>query len=133
MKAKTTKDYHDVPGTYVLDGEHCRLGYALNKFCMSLNKQSNRDKFRANEANYLDQYDLDSEQRAAVLKRDWLGLLQLGGNVYYTFKLAIFDGLSMQAMGGAMSQISEQEFQQMMISGGRPIAGNRSKKEMEHS
>jgi protocatechuate 4,5-dioxygenase alpha chain len=52
-------------------------------------------------------------------------MLQLGGNIYYTFKIAAYDGLSMQAVGGAMSGITEAEFRQMMVDGGRSIEGNR--------
>ena len=123
---RATREYHDVPGTYVLDGEHCRKGYALNMFCMSLNETANRDAFRADPEGYLDGHELTAEQRRAVLERDWVGMLRLGGNIYYTFKLAIFDGLSMQQVGGMMSGVTAEEFSQMMIDGGRPVEGNRS-------
>ena len=116
--------YSNIPGTYVLDPQHSMQGYELNMFCMSLNKPQNRDKFRLDEAAYLDDFPLTKEQRKAVLSRDWLGLLQLGGNIYYTFKLAIFDRRNMQYVGGAMSGVSEQEFTDMMIAGGRPVEGN---------
>jgi len=95
-------------------------------FCMSLNQAANRDAFRADESGYLNDYDLTDDQRDAILTRDWLGLLRLGGNIYYTFKLAIFDGLSMQQVGASMSDVEAAEFQQMMIDGGRSIEGNRS-------
>ena len=124
---RPARDYHDVPGTYVLDGEHCRKGYVLNMFCMSLNEQANRDAFRADPEGYLDGYPLAAEQRRAVLERDWVQMLRLGGNIYYTFKLAAFDGLTMQQVGGMMSGVSGEEFAQMMIGGGRPIEGNRSR------
>lgn len=124
-----TNDYDDIPGTYVFDGTHSRSGYALNMFCMSLNEDTNRDAFRADPDAYLDKWNLTAEQRKAVDERDWLGLLQLGGNIYYTFKLAIFDGLSMQDVGGSMSGVTAEDFKQMMIDGGRPIDGNRSKSE----
>lgn len=113
------RDYDDIPGTYVFDGEHHRKGYPLNMFCMSLNDPDNRERFRQDEEAYLDGWALTDEQRRAVLERDWLEMLRLGGNIYYTFKIAILDGLSMQAVGGAMSGVTEQEFQQMMIDGGR--------------
>lgn len=120
------RDYDTIPGTYVFDGVHSRKGYALNMFCMSLNEQAGRDAFRAEPDTYLDRYDLTAEQRQAIVERDWLGMLQLGGNIYYTFKLAIVDGLSMQHVGGAMSGATFEEFAQMMIGGGRPIEGNRN-------
>lgn len=125
------RDYSDIPGTYVFDPDHSRKGYHLNMFCMSLNKAENRDRFRENEEAYLDQYPLTEAQRRAVLERDWIGMLRLGGNIYYTFKIAIFDGLTMQDVGGAMSGISREEFHQMMVEGGRPPEGNRYKSEWE--
>ena len=125
-KVRPARDYDDVPGTYVLDGEHCRSGYALNMFCMSLNEPANRDAFRADPEGYLDAHPLTAEQRRAVLERDWVQMLRLGGNIYYTFKLAAFDGLNMQQVGGLMSGVSGEEFAQMMIDGGRSIEGNRS-------
>ncbi|PHS25648.1 MAG: protocatechuate 4,5-dioxygenase subunit alpha [Robiginitomaculum sp.] len=114
------RNYSDVPGTYVMDGAHARQGYPLNMFCMSLNQSINRAAYRADPSGYLDTYALSPAQRKAVEARDWVGMLRLGGNIYYTFKIAIFDGLSMQYIGGEMSHISEAEFRQMMIDGGRP-------------
>ncbi|MCL4125111.1 UNVERIFIED_CONTAM: hypothetical protein GTU68_043080 [Idotea baltica] len=98
-------------------------------FCMSLNEEANREAFRADPSAYLDKHDLTPEQRAAVETRDWLLMLQLGGNIYYTFKLAALDGLSMQDVGGSMSGVATEEFAQMMIDGGRSPEGNRHKSE----
>jgi protocatechuate 4,5-dioxygenase alpha chain len=119
------KDYDDIPGTYVFDGTHSRKGYRLNMFCMSLNEPANREVFAEDEAAYIDRYSLTQEQKQAVLDRDYLQLLRLGGNIYYTFKLAIYDRKSMQYVGGAMSGMTEAAFKQMMLDGGRPIDGNR--------
>ena len=123
MMSRMHPEFDEIPGTYVFDGEHHRKGYALNMMCMSLNEAVNRDKFRENEEAYLDGFDLTPEQREAVLTRDWLQMLQLGGNIYYTFKIAAFDGVSMQHVGGKMSGISEHEFRQMMVDGGRDPNG----------
>lgn len=125
----SNRDYRDIPGTYVFDGENNRKGYHLNMFCMSLNKEENRDKFRADPDGYLDKFPMSAEQREAVEERDWLRMLHLGGNIYYTYKLAAFDGLSMQAVGGLMSGLTEDEFRNMMVAGGRSVEGNRSKSE----
>ena len=128
---RTPRDYDDIPGTYVQDASHLRRGYHLNMFCMSLNQAGNREEFRADEAAYLDRFPMTGAQRRAVLARDWLEMLRLGGNIYYTFKLATFDGLTMQHVGAAMSGtgMSVEEFRQMLLDGGRPIEGNRSKGE----
>ena len=119
-------DFSDIPGTRVMTGKHSQKGYHLNMFCMSLNKQANRDEFRKDEAAYLEKFPLTPEQKEAVLERQWLRLLDLGGNIYYTFKLVIFDRRSMQYVGAEMSGISEEEFRAMMVAKGRNIDGNRS-------
>ena len=123
------QELENIPGTYVYTADRARAGYHLNMFCMSLNKASNREEFRADEASYLQKFPISEEQRQALLERDWLKLLQLGGNIYYTFKLAIFDGLTMQDVGGQMSGMSKAAFIEMMLAGGRSIEGNRSKSE----
>ena len=125
------RDYDDIPGTLVFDGEACRRGYALNMFCMTLNDPANRDAFRADEAAYLERYQLTAQQTTAILDRNWLEMLHLGGNIYYTFKLAISDGLTMQQVSGAMSGVSGDEFAEMMATGGRPVHGNRHVEDWE--
>ena len=128
---RAPRDYDDIPGTYVQDAAHLRKGYHLNMFCMSLNDAGNRDAFRADEAAYLERFPMTEAQSKAVLERDWLGLLRLGGNIYYTFKLAASDGLTMQHVGAAMSGtgMTVEEFRQMMLDGGRSIEGNRSRRD----
>lgn len=126
-KAELRKAFADIPGTYVFTPEHSKLGYPLNMFCMSLNKAENRAAFAKDEAAYIEKFGMSPEQKEAVLKRQWLRMLELGGNIYYTFKIAIFDKKSMQHVGGKMSGITEDEFKEMMLSGGRSIIGNRSK------
>jgi len=125
-KAELRKAFADIPGTYVFTPEHSKMGYALNMFCMSLNKAENRAAFGEDEAAYIEKFGMSPEQKEAVLKRQWLRMLELGGNIYYTFKIAIFDKKSMQHVGGKMSGITEDEFKEMMLSGGRSIIGNRS-------
>lgn len=117
--SRAHRDYDDIPGTYVMDAQHHMKGYHLNMFCMSLNDKANRAKFREDEAAYLDNWPLTPDQRRAVLNREWLEMLRLGGNIYYTFKIAAFDGLNMQTVGAAMSGVTEEEFKQMMLNGGR--------------
>jgi protocatechuate 4,5-dioxygenase alpha chain len=113
------RDYDDIPGTYVFDGEQHRKGYALNMMCMTLNKPENREEFKADEATYCDRHGISPEQKTAVLDRDWLEMLRLGGNIYYIYKIGIIDGVSYQHVGGVMSGMTEAEFRQMMIDGGR--------------
>ena len=61
------KPYDDIPGTTVFDAEQSRKGYHLNMFCMSLMKAANRERFKANERAYLDEWPMSEEQKQAVL------------------------------------------------------------------
>src|SRR5882724_2258734 len=128
-KLKNEKDYDDIPGTYVFDADRSRQGYHLNMFCMSLMKAENRKAFKENEAKYLDERfpQLTSEQREAILKRNYNGMLQLGGNIYFTAKLGATDGHSFQHMAAVMTGATQDDYARMMLGGGRTVEGNRSK------
>ena len=126
------KEYADIPGTFVFDAEQSRKGYHLNMFCMSLLKAENREAFRADEAGYLDSFPMSAEQRTAVLERQWNEMLRLGGNIYYTSKLAATDGITFQDLAALMTGSSRDDYRKMMVDGGRPIEGNRYKTEWEN-
>ena len=120
--------FKDIPGTTLFDAEQSRKGYHLNMFCMSLMKAPNREAFKADEAAYLDRYPMTAEQKAAVIARDWNGMIALGGNIYFTSKIAATDGLSFQQIAAMMSGVSQADYAAMMLAGGRSIEGVRSKK-----
>jgi protocatechuate 4,5-dioxygenase alpha chain len=124
---KAIPDYEDIPGTLVFDANRSRQGFWLNQFCMSMMKDENRRAFRADEAGYLDRFPMTEAQRQAILKRDWNGMLEVGGNIYFTAKLAATDGLSFQHIAAIMTGCTQAEYAAMMLAGGRPIQGNRSK------
>ncbi len=122
-------EYEDIPGTIVFDAKRSRQGYHLNMFCMSLMKPENREAFKRDEAAYLEQFPLTAEQKKTVLARDWNGMLALGGNIYYTSKLAATDGLTFQNIAAIMTGSTQEQYAKMMIGGGRSPDGNRSKAE----
>ena len=119
------KPYKDVPGTTIFDAEQSRKGYHLNQFCMSLMKAENRARFKANERAYLDEWPMTEEQKQAVLVRDLNWCMSTGGNIYFLAKIGATDGKSFQQMAGSMTGMSEEEYRDMMVRGGRSIAGNR--------
>jgi protocatechuate 4,5-dioxygenase alpha chain len=128
-----SEDYEDIPGTYVFDVNRARRGYHLNMFCMSLMKPENREAFKADERAALDKWPMTEEQKKAILDRDWNGMLALGGNIYFTAKIAATDGLSFQQIAAMMSGVSQPEYAKMMLEGGRPVDGNRSKSEWQNN
>lgn len=108
-----------VPGTYVFDAAESRRGRALNRLCGSLKDAGNRARFTADEAAYCDAYELTAEQREAVLRRDWNGMMELGGSIFYVFKLAMLDQKSMQYLGGVFTGMTTEEFTNALRTGGR--------------
>jgi len=122
------KPYLDVPGTTIFDADQSRKGYWLNQFCMSLMKAENRARFKADERAYLDEWKMTEEQKQAVLDRDLNRCIALGGNIYFLAKIGATDGKSFQQMAGSMTGMSEEEYRNMMISGGRDPQWGRSGK-----
>ena len=119
------KPYLDVPGTTVFDAEQSRKGYWLNQFCMSLMQAGNRERFRADERAYLDEWAMSAAQKRAVLARDLNACIALGGNIYFLVKIGATDGVSVQNMVSTMSGMNEEDYRLMMLGGGRSIEGNR--------
>ena len=119
------KPYQDVPGTTIFDAEQSRKGYHLNQFCMSLMKAANRERFKADERAYLDEWPMTEEQKQAVLARDLNRCISLGGNIYFLAKIGATDGKSFQYMAATMTGMSQEEYMAMMLAGGRRIDGNR--------
>jgi protocatechuate 4,5-dioxygenase, alpha chain len=113
------KPYKNVPGTTIFDADQSRKGYWLNQFCMSLMKAENRERFKKDERAYLDEWAMTEEQKQAVLARDLNRCIQLGGNIYFLAKVGATDGKSFQQMAGSMTGMSEDDYRNMMVAGGR--------------
>ncbi len=119
-------EFEDIPGTRVYTAARARKGYHINQFAMSLMKPENRERFRADEKAYLDEWKISDEGKAALLARDYNTLLDLGGNVYFLSKLFSADGLSFAEAVSTMTDMTFPEYREMMMKGGRSPEGNRS-------
>lgn len=122
-------ELEDIPGTRVFTGERARAGYHLNQFAMSLMKPENRERWKADERAYIDEWPLTEEQKQAVLTRDYNWMLDLGGNIYFLSKIFSTDGKSFLQAVSTMSGMSLEDYQAMMIAGGRSPEGQRSIRE----
>jgi len=69
---------------------------------------------------------MTSDQKQAVLDRDMNRMIELGGNIYFLAKIGATDGKSFQQMAASMTGMSEDEYRDMMVAGGRSPDGNRS-------
>ena len=119
MSTDTPAGRFDLPGTPVFDGQTSRRGFRMNKMFMSLRSAEARERFLADEAAYCREFGLTAEQQQAVLDRDWQAMIDLGGSIFYVYKLAMMDGRSMQYLGGVFSGMTEEEFVAAMRAGGR--------------
>ena len=104
---------------YILDLAAVRQGDALNRLCGSLADAAGRARFGEDEAGCCDTFGLSAMQKRAVLERDWTSMLDLGGSIFYVYKLAQVDGVSMQALGGVFTGMPGEEFAAVMCAGGR--------------
>lgn len=119
-------ELEDIPGTRVYTAARARKGYHINQFAMSLMTHENRERFKADERAYLDEWPISEEAKQALLKRDYNTLLDLGGNVYFLSKLFSTDGLSFAEAVSTMTDMTFPEYRDMMLKGGRSPEGLRS-------
>jgi protocatechuate 4,5-dioxygenase, alpha chain len=133
VRIEPTKGFDDVPGTTLFDAQRARQGYHVNMFCMSLMKAPSREEFKKDEAAYLQKWPMTPEQREAILQRNWGRMIELGGNIYFLSKLFSTDGLSFQHVAATMTGLTQEQYAEMMLKGGRSIEGNRSKSEWKKS
>jgi protocatechuate 4,5-dioxygenase alpha chain len=122
-------EFEDIPGTRVFTAQRARRGYHLNQFAMSLMKAENRERWKADERAYLDEWPMSDEQKAAVLARDYNRMLDLGGNIYFLAKVFSTDGQSFAQAVSTMTGMSFEDYTAMMVGGGRSPEGQRSIRE----
>ena len=119
-------EFEDIPGTRVFTAKRARQGYWLNQFAMSLMKAENRERFLADEKAYLDEWTLTDAAKAAVLARDYNAMIDEGGNIYFLSKLFSTDRKSFQFAAGSMTGMTQEDYAEMMLKGGRSPEGQRS-------
>ncbi|WP_238737968.1 protocatechuate 4,5-dioxygenase subunit alpha [Rhodopseudomonas infernalis] len=105
----------EIFGTPIFGPEAAQKGYALNKMCFSFNDAENRADFVRDEAAYCARYGLTVAQTEALLGRDLLKLLDLGGNAYYLAKFAGILGLNMQDIGALQTGLSVEQFKAKLL------------------
>ena len=58
-----------------------------------------------------------------MLARDYNRMIALGGNIYFLAKIFATDGKSFQHAAAQMTGMSQEEYAQMMLNGGRSPRG----------
>jgi protocatechuate 4,5-dioxygenase alpha chain len=108
----------EIFGTPIFGPALAQKGYALNKMCYSFNDAANRAAFVKDEVAYCARYGLTPEQTDALLRRDLLELLSLGGNAYYLAKFAGILGLNMQDIGALQTGMTVEAFKAKLRAAG---------------
>jgi protocatechuate 4,5-dioxygenase, alpha chain len=121
-------DYEDIPGTYVFDGKHAHGAYPLNKLLFSFNTEENRTEFDKDPAAYCDKFGVTGKYKDFVLKKDFLGMLKAGANIYFMAKMAIPRGTSVQDAGAQFQGITTKEFQAKLAAKGEGLEARLAKR-----
>lgn len=116
----TQSQKRTIPGTPIFDSDAARRGYALNKMCYSFNSKENRDEFIRDEVGYCKKFGLDESQIKAIIDRNVLELIRVGGGVYFLGKLAGgVLGLDMQDIGALQTSMTKDEFKAKLVAAGK--------------
>jgi protocatechuate 4,5-dioxygenase alpha chain len=109
----------EIPGTVVFDSRQSRMGLPLNNLAIALNKKADRESFVADPEAFMERFGLSEAQKVAVRERDFLRMIELGGNIYFIYKIGMVDGLKVPDIVATMAGMSTEEFVEMMRNGGR--------------
>lgn len=99
-----------IPDTHIFDLRSSFKGYRINKMCDSFNTPRNREAFKSDEEAYMAKFGLSEQQKELVRRRDFNGLVEAGGNIYYLIKIGFLTGHGLYRMGAAMRGETYEEF-----------------------
>ena len=99
-----------IPDTSVFDLRTSFKGYRINKMCNSFNSPQSREAFKADEEAYMAKYALSDEEKQLVRRRDFAGLIDAGGNIYFLIKVGFLTGNGLYRMGAQMRGETYEQF-----------------------
>jgi protocatechuate 4,5-dioxygenase alpha subunit len=99
-----------IADSHVFDLAMSWRGYRINKMCNALSGSGNRDLYRQDEEAFMERYGLTGQEKNLVRARDFSGLLEAGGNIYFLLKLGVVTGWGLYQMGAQMRGESHEEF-----------------------
>ena len=98
------------PRIMVYDGRKAVEGYRLNKLAISIRDAERRARFKADEDGYMSALGLSEAERALVRARDWLAMVDHGGNMYALIKIARALGIHQSRVGAQMRGETVEDF-----------------------
>jgi protocatechuate 4,5-dioxygenase, alpha chain len=79
-------------------------GIRLNKAGYSLKHADQRDLFARDEAAWMEQFALTTDERELMRTRDWIGLWRAGMSIYVMVKLIGVTGVPLPEIGRQMKE-----------------------------
>ena len=99
-----------IHGSEVFDLANSWRGYRINKMCNALSQARNRDAFKQDEEAFMAAHGLTEDEKQLVRNRDFSGLLEAGGIIYFLLKLGVVTGNGLYKMGAKMRGESYEQF-----------------------
>jgi protocatechuate 4,5-dioxygenase alpha subunit len=91
-----------IGGSLVFDLRLSWRGLRINTMCHALCTAQGRASFKSDEESFMHRFDLTQAERVLIRARDFSGLLEAGGNIYYLIKLGAVTGHGLYRMGASM-------------------------------
>ena len=99
-----------IADSQVFDLDMSWRGLRINRMCNALSSAAERDAYKADEEGFMERFGLTEAERNLVRARDFGGLLEAGGNIYFLIKLGVVTGNGLYAMGAKMRGETPDEF-----------------------
>jgi protocatechuate 4,5-dioxygenase alpha chain len=99
-----------IAGSDVFDLAMSWRGLRINKMCNALSQPGERAAYQADEEVFMARFGLSEAEKNLVRARDFGGLLQAGGNIYFLLKLGVVTGNGLYRMGAKMRGESYEQF-----------------------
>lgn len=99
-----------IGGSPVFDLTASWHGLRINTMCSALSSPHERLAFQADEESFMARFELTGEEKSLVRARDFNGLLEHGGNIYYLIKLGVVTGNGLYRIGARMRGETYEQF-----------------------
>ena len=99
-----------IHGSEVFDLARSWRGFRINRMCNALSRAGEREAFKRDEEAFMTAHGLGEQEKQLVRDRDFSGLLEVGGNIYFLLKLGVVTGNGLYMMGARMRGESYEQF-----------------------
>jgi protocatechuate 4,5-dioxygenase alpha subunit len=110
LKSRLIDYSRPIAQTYLITAAAAQRGFRFSKFCRSFMDPAARERFKADQAAYMREFELDETEQRMVREHDWLGMQRHGVSFFLVLKLAGTLGVGQNHVGAAMRGESYEAF-----------------------